>query len=188
MRNQLQHPLLIVGLGNPGSRYDDTRHNVGAAAVAKLAASMRIKLKRSFLRRAWIGRNDAVVLARPNAFMNLSGPVVRGLVKAFGKAPPLIVSDDLDLPLGRIRFRTAGSAGGHRGLASIIEAIGTSAFPRLKIGIGRPASGVEVSDHVLARFTEIERDTCDRALARAAQALGVAATQGIERAMTEFSE
>lgn len=178
--------VLVVGLGNPGAEYEGTRHNVGAAAVARLAAIMKIRMKRSFLLGAWVGKKGKVTLARPNAWMNLSGPPVKRLARACRTSAPLIVSDDLDLPLGSIRFRTKGSPGGHRGLASIVASLGTSAFPRLKIGIGRPPG--EAKDYVLGKFAPEERETCENAINRAAEALRTALTLGLDRAMTVYSE
>lgn len=178
---------LVVGLGNPGPRYERTRHNVGASAVSRLAALLKLRFRRSADLNAAVARNETVALARPDTFMNSVGPTVARLVGAFGAGAPLVVSDDLDLPLGTIRFRTRGSAGGHRGVASIIEALGTGAFPRLKIGIGRPAGG-DARDYVLDEFTGEDRKTCDRVLDRAAAALHVAVTRGLDRAMTEYSK
>jgi len=206
--------LLIVGLGNPGPDYDGTRHNVGAATVVRLAGLLKIKLRRSGAIGAWVGKKGRVTLARPDAFMNLSGPPVARLARACRTAAPLLVSDDLDLPLGTIRFRTRGSAGGHKGLASVIASLGTSAFPRLKIGIGRPPIRIgqppirigqppigigqppigigkspgEAKDYVLEEFTGEEKETCENALDRAAEALRTALTLGLDRAMTAYSK
>jgi PTH1 family peptidyl-tRNA hydrolase len=185
--------LLIVGLGNPGPKYEGTRHNVGAAAIARLARILKVRLKRSASLGAWTAKKGEVTLARPDAFMNLSGPAVARLAKACRTATPLIVSDDLDLPLGTIRFRTRGSAGGHRGLGSIIAYLGTGAFPRLKIGIGRPPIGIggqpgEARNYVLEEFTAEEKETCENAVNCAAEALRTVVTLGLDRAMTLYSK
>jgi peptidyl-tRNA hydrolase, PTH1 family len=175
-------PLLIVGLGNPGSRYDGTRHNAGALAVTRLAELLDAQFHRSFFKHAWIAKTPRAILARPNAFMNECGPVVARLAKSFGK--PLLVHDDLDLPLGALRFRTKGSAGGHNGVASAIAFLGTPEFPRLKIGIGRPASKDEVVDWVLTRCEGPDREVFEGAIVRAADALRAAVEDGLDRAMT----
>ncbi|MEK7476080.1 MAG: aminoacyl-tRNA hydrolase [Candidatus Coatesbacteria bacterium] len=180
-----ESPLLIVGLGNPGSRYDGTRHNAGAMAVARLAELLETRFHRSFFKHAWIAKTPRAILARPNAFMNECGPVVARLAKSFGR--PLVVHDDLDLPLGALRFRTKGSAGGHNGVASAISFLGTPDFPRLKIGIGRPASKDEVVDWVLTRCDGPDRAAFDGAIVRAADALRAAVDLGLDRAMTELA-
>lgn len=172
-----------MGLGNPGSRYDGTRHNAGAMAVARLASLLGVRLRRSFLSRASIARTPRAVLARPECFMNEAGPAVARLARSWGR--PLVVHDDLDLPLGTLRFRTRGSAGGHNGVASAIAFLGTGEFPRLKIGIGRPLTKAEVVDWVLSRFEGPEQETFRAAIDRAAAALKVAVEDGLERAMTE---
>lgn len=184
------HPptMLIVGLGNPGPRYRDTRHNIGAEVVERLAQRLKLRLKLTAAQTAWIASDNQVVLAQPNTFMNESGPAVAQLTGAFKACTPLIVSDDLDLPLGTIRFRTKGSAGGHRGLASIIAALGTEEFPRLRIGIGRPAGQEDACDYVLNGFTGEERDIQEVTLNRAAEALHLAVSQGLAQAMTAFSQ
>jgi PTH1 family peptidyl-tRNA hydrolase len=180
--------ILIVGLGNPGAQYEHTRHNVGADAVERLAEKMKLKLRHSLVKRAWIARGDSVMIARPDAYMNESGGVVAGLAAGLGVKAPLVVSDDLDLPPGTIRFRVKGSAGGHKGLASIISALGHSDFPRLRIGIGRPSSRDQVTEYVLSGFPAAERDLRDSSVDRAAEALYVAVQDGLARAMTVYSE
>jgi PTH1 family peptidyl-tRNA hydrolase len=179
---------MIVGLGNPGPEYEHTRHNVGAMALARLAVKLDVKMRYSRAKRAWVGRDDGVVLARADAFMNESGPVVAKLAAGLGVKAPIVVNDDLDLPLGTIRFRVKGSAGGHKGLASIIAALGHSGFPRLKIGIGRPATREEVTGYVLSGFSPGEREIREAALERAAEALRITVKDGLARAMTVYSE
>lgn len=183
MSSRSGSPLLIVGLGNPGARYDGTRHNAGAMAVSRLADLLGTRMRRSFLKRAWIAKTPRAILARPDSFMNECGPVVARLARSFGR--PLLVHDDLDLPLGTLRFRTTGSAGGHNGVASAIAHLGSQAFPRLKIGIGRPATKAEVVDWVLSRCEGDERKAFLDSVGRAAEALRVAAEKGLDRAMTE---
>lgn len=180
--------FLIVGLGNPGPEYDGTRHNAGAMAVERLAKLLGVALRRSPDHRARLVRTGAAVIAVPDSYMNESGPPVARLVRAFDAPRPLVVSDDLDLAPGVIRFRTKGSAGGHNGLASIIATLGTREFPRLKIGIGRPESRDGVVDWVLTKPRgEAERRMFLDSLDRAADALRTAVERGFDRAMTEYS-
>jgi len=183
---------LIVGLGNPGRRYRQTRHNVGWEVISRLARRARIAVDDedgfSEVGRGSIG-GTRVILARPQTYVNVSGEAVRDLRRRHRLRPQdiLVVIDDLDLPLGRLRLRASGSAGGHNGLKSIIEALGTTEFPRLRVGIGRPPEGVDPADHVLTRFTSDERAVVDAALDRAAEAIETAITEGIETAMNRFN-
>ena len=183
---------LIVGLGNPGRRYRQTRHNVGWEVVSRLARRARIAVDEedgfSDVGRGSI-EGTRVILARPQTYVNVSGEAVRDLRRRHRLRPQdiVVVVDDLDLPLGRLRLRASGSAGGHNGLKSIIEAIGTTEFPRLRVGIGRPPEGVDPADHVLTRFTSDEQAVVDAALDRAAEAIETAITEGIETAMNRFN-
>jgi len=186
MDHPIEPDLLIVGLGNPGSRYTHTRHNAGALAVERLAHLLKVKMKPVAVMSAWVADAAGAVLARPDCFMNESGGPVARLASRYGTRP-LVVSDDLDLPLGTIRFRTKGAAGGHNGLRSIIEALGTREFPRLKIGIGRPLTKADVTDWVLTAVGPDESAAWDQALDRAAAALHLAVTRGLATAMTEHS-
>ena len=146
--------MLVVGLGNPGDRYRDTRHNVGFRCVDRIAGDHAIELSRR-QRRALIGEGvidgHPVVVARPRTFVNRSGEAVAYLLTRYAATSDrlLVVYDDMDLPLGKLRLRPSGSAGGHNGIKSIIDAVGTREFPRLRIGIGRPAGGVDQVGHVL---------------------------------------
>lgn len=181
---------LVVGLGNPGPRYDGTRHNVGFACIDLLAerAGVRLSDKRQH---ALIGEGSLagarVVLAKPRTFMNASGLAARYLLDRYGLRAErmLVVYDDMDLPLGALRVRAQGSSGGHNGLNSINAEVGTSAYPRVRIGIGRPAHGA--IEHVLARFTREEQAVVDEALARAADAVEAWLTEGIDAAMNRFN-
>jgi peptidyl-tRNA hydrolase, PTH1 family len=182
---------LIVGLGNPGREYEHTRHNVGFQVAEEIAHRYRVTLKD---RGSWKARvakiadiGDGVLLAEPTTFMNLSGWAVREIA-SFHKLVPsdvLIVVDDADLPLGRLRLRTGGSAGGHNGLKSIIQELGTIEFPRLRVGVGRQAG--ELKSHVLGRFSTEERDQIDAAVKRAADAAEVFARENILAAMNRFN-
>jgi PTH1 family peptidyl-tRNA hydrolase len=182
---------LIVGLGNPGEQYADTRHNLGFQVVEELARRYRVRLRSDAKRRARVARiggiGDGVLVAQPTTFMNLSGWAVRD-VASFHKVAPadlLIVVDDADLPLGRLRIRGRGSAGGHNGLKSIIQELGTIEFPRLRIGVGRQAG--ELRTHVLGRFEADERALVGAAVERAADAAEVFAREDILAAMNRFN-
>lgn len=181
MSSSKNKTLLIVGLGNPGTRYSRTRHNAGFLVLDRLSHSLGVKLRYSLRSSAWIGKGDGAVLAKPDRFMNETGPVVARLSRRFA-AVPLVVSDDLDLPLGSVRFREKGSAGGHRGLESVISSLGNSAFPRLKIGIGRPRDKEEVVEYVLAAPSPSEREAWENGIEKAVRFLKAALADGIARA------
>jgi PTH1 family peptidyl-tRNA hydrolase len=180
----------IVGLGNPGGEYKGTRHNVGFAVVDELAKRWRVELKSSSRRHARLAtvKEHDVLLAQPQTFMNLSGTAVAGLM-AFYKVHPadvLVVVDEVQLPLGKLRLRRAGSAGGHNGLKSIIEMIG-SEFPRLRIGVGRGNEDWHLSDHVLGKFAADERPVVERAVNRAADAVEAFVGEGLLEAMNRYN-
>ncbi len=182
---------LIVGLGNPGLRYGRSRHNVGFMVVEEFAHvhKLRFARKRFNAEIAEGGiEGTRVMIAKPQTFMNLSGEAI-GKLFAFYKIAPhdlLVVYDDLDLPLGKMRLRPKGGAGGHHGMESIIARIGTSDFPRLRVGIGRPNPDDDI-DHVLGSFESDERKLMDETLARAAEAIEVWACDGIDAAMNKFN-
>ncbi len=162
--------FLAVGLGNPGSDYDDTRHNLGFEAVDRVAATLSATWRRGAGR--WMEtRADRegvrVLLQKPMTYMNLSGDAVAPFVAIHRPKPEriLIVCDDMDLPLGRLRLRKRGGAGGQRGLLSVLEKLGTEEVPRLRLGIG-PKTG-DASDYVLSPFTDLERPAADEMLSRA---------------------
>lgn len=183
---------LIVGLGNPGPEYGDTRHNLGANVIAELAAQFDLKLTHHTLHAQW-GRGfyqqKAFILARPLTYMNCSGQAVAALVRYFKLTPEqvLIMVDDFNLPLGRLRIRSQGSAGGHNGLKSIIERTGTQAFHRLRIGIDKPPAFMEVTDYVLGRFCKEEKSVVREILCQAAAAARCWLEQGISRAMLDYN-
>ena len=183
---------LIVGLGNPGRRYRGTRHNMGREVVERLAARCRIRVD---IQDGWatIGRGtidgQRVLLGWPEAYMNVSGQAVADLRRRH-RIPAehlLIVYDDLDLPPGTLRFREQGSAGGHNGLQSVIDALGTTGFPRLRVGIGRPGPEIDVVEWVLERFTAEEGPFVEESLVRAVRAVLVILETGIEEAMNRFN-
>ena len=179
----------IVGLGNPGAEYVATRHNVGFEVVDELARRWQVKLKK------WrkvgtlaLAKDHDALLMEPATFMNSSGEAVLS-VGSFYKvnlADWLIVVDDVNLPLGRVRMRKMGSAGGHNGLKSVIQHLGPD-FARLRIGVGRGDPKWDLADHVLARFEPEERKSVEEAIGRAADAVETFVTEGIEPAMNRFN-
>lgn len=179
----------IVGLGNPGAEYKGTRHNLGFEIVDELARRWRVRLK------SWKSVADLVVvgprgvlLAKPKTFMNASGEAV-GRVAVFHNIEPgdvLVIVDEVNLRLGRLRLRRLGSAGGHNGLKSVIQHLG-SEFPRLRIGVGRGDPQWDLADHVLSRFERDELDQVAPAIQRAADAAEVFVGDGIEAAMNKFN-
>lgn len=179
----------IVGLGNPGKRYADTRHNVGFLVVDRFAGRNSFgEFRRKFSsliadRPLPEAGGEKVYLLKPQTYMNRSGAAVREALDYFGGAPGevMVVQDDLDLPLGRLRYRRSGSSGGHRGVASVIEALGTADFARLKLGIGRGESQ-DPAEFVLEPGGPRERTVLLGAVERAAESLQVWLSDGIERA------
>jgi PTH1 family peptidyl-tRNA hydrolase len=182
---------VVVGLGNPGRRYAGTRHNVGYAVIDLLAQSVRAGRFQNRLQ-AQIAElsqdQDKILLVKPETFMNLSGACVRGVLDYY-QVPlkdMLIVCDDVNLPLGKLRIRAKGSAGGHNGLKNIQQHLGTSGYARLRIGVGgsdRP----ELIDHVLGRFRPSEQATIDEAIGVAADAVVTWANEGVEAAMNQYN-
>jgi PTH1 family peptidyl-tRNA hydrolase len=183
---------LLVGLGNPGAQYAPTRHNVGFWTIDALAQRHGIALKtrrhHSLLGVGTI-REVPVVLAKPQTYMNLSGQAVQALLHAYHLAPDqmLVVFDDVWLAPGAVRVRAKGSAGGHNGMKSIIAALGTEAFPRVRIGIGQPPAGVDLADYVLSPPDEAERALLQDAAQRAADACEAWLTEPIEQVMAQFN-
>lgn len=145
---------LIIGLGNPGTKYRNTRHNVGFMVLDQLVKHLKLKFKTSKTIPADYVWTDDTELIKPQTFMNRSGYAVSRVINKHGLSPKdiLVVSDDLDLEIGKLRQRSSGSSGGHNGIQSIIDRIGTNEFSRLKIGIGRPPIGTDPSDYVLRSF------------------------------------
>lgn len=182
---------LIVGLGNPGERYAQTRHNVGFMVVEALARAAGVSgpaTKGHSLVLAYREDDERVLLAQPQTFMNDSGVAVGEIVRFYNLPLPdcMIVCDTLDLPTGTLRIRAGGSCGGHRGLRSIEAHLGGSDYPRLRIGIGRPQRQDPV-DYVLSRFKSDERQAIEAAVIDATRALDVWLRHGIETCMNEFN-
>lgn len=182
---------LIVGLGNPGPKYARNRHNIGFQCIDYLAKKYDIDVKRkrfkALLGEGRIG-SQRVILAKPLTFMNDSGQAVAPISRWY-KVPPeriLVIHDDLDLPLGKVRLRRGGSSAGHHGMESIIAELGTSAFPRLRIGIGRPIQGDPI-DYVLSDFSHDQEETMRATLELVARLIPVYLEEGIEKAMNEFN-
>lgn len=182
----------IVGLGNPGIKYAETRHNIGAILIDHLAGIFQISLAAkkwdSLIGKGYIGERQ-VLLAKPLTYMNRSGLAVAQILN-FHKIPPpdlLVVHDDMDIPLGRIKIVRSGGSGGHNGVDSIIETLGTREFPRLKIGIGRPLPQQKPEHYVLEPFSFEERAILKETLKKAARASEAIVRQGIEEAMNLFN-
>lgn len=183
---------LIVGLGNPGPRYEGTRHNVGRDAVAALAAGRAVPLDR-LKHNARYGTlalaGHRALLAIPTTYMNESGRAV-GPLAGFYRIPPervLVVFDEVDLPLGRLRLRPSGGAGGHNGMKSIIRALGSEDFPRLRLGVGRPPEGWDTADHVLARFRDDERRQAEELVEAGVAAIERVLREGVQAAMNTIN-
>ena len=181
---------LIAGLGNPGSKYSTTRHNVGFQVVDALVARHGLEWDSApaeALLAKW--RAQDALLVKPLTFMNLSGHAVGQLLRYFkiDVGDLLVIVDEAQLELGRLRARADGSAGGHNGLKSLIEQLGTDQFPRLRIGVGRGDMRRDLADHVLGRFEADEREAVADAVARAADAVETFVTDGIAPMMNRFN-
>jgi len=183
--------LLIAGLGNPGAEYENTRHNAGFMFLDRLARFHGIKCAMRAHGALW-GRGSIngrdVALLKPMSFMNLSGKAVGVFVRKFSLSPDsvLVAYDDCELPLGSVRIRPSGGSGGHKGLASVIDTLGSTDFPRLRLGIGRPEFGDLIS-HVLGAFRRSEREVLEDMLERAVRSVDVFISEGIASAMNRFN-
>jgi len=180
---------LIVGLGNPGKTYQHTRHNLGFMILDRVAAGHGIKVRRKGFMSLWGKGTIAagrVVLAKPQTYMNRSGEAVKALMSYFEVAPEsmLVIHDDLDLELGRLKIVAGGGAAGHRGVQSIHDALGTSRYARLKVGIGRPRYNEEVEEYVLSPWYADERHKAAESIAAAAAAVEAIIEDGLAKAMT----
>lgn len=183
---------LIVGLGNPGAEYEKTRHNLGFMLVDLLAAEAQTQVKRTECR-ALIGRADIegrmVELAKPQTFMNLSGDAVSCLLQKPDRSVEklIVISDDLALPLGKIRLRPQGSHGGQNGLRSVIDRLKTTEFIRLRVGIAPEHPVTNASDYVLGKFSKSETETVDNVLKNGVDAIRTVIKYGVDEAMAEFN-
>ena len=183
---------LIVGLGNPGKRYDGTRHNVGFAVIDALAAAPGVG---GFQDRfdadlaEWHDDGDKILLMKPQTFMNLSGRAVRAAVD-FHKIELidlLVICDDMALPLGKLRFRARGTHGGHNGLRDIQQHLGTTEYSRLRLGVDVPGDEKDAVDHVLGKFKPSERPVIEDAVSLAVQAVATWVKQGIQKCMNQYN-
>ena len=189
-------PCLIVGLGNPGGKYTGTRHNIGFEVVDRLSKVWAVPLKeeRRFQGEYGAGfgpTRQKVYLLKPLTYMNRSGQSMRAVLDWLKLSPAqvLVVYDDMDLPMGRLRMRLSGSAGGHNGMKSAISHLGTQDFPRLRVGIGASARAGDqaVVSHVLGNFSKAERSTMDAVVDTTLRALEKALTDGVEKAMSLYN-
>lgn len=198
MYTELQVPelysstFLIAGLGNPGRKYRQTRHNIGFMLLDRLAEQFKVSFTR-FESKSLVTKVDysdrKLVLAKPQTYMNLSGQAIGSLLK-FYKIPInnfMVVYDEVDLPFGALRIRSGGGSAGHKGMVSIIERLQSEGFPRIRIGIGRPPGKMEAATYVLQEFHRDEREILDMILDRAAQAVKDFISQGIDFSMNKYN-
>ena len=183
---------MIVGLGNPGRKYEKTRHNVGWEALDRVAEVTGIKVnvnRYHGLTGMGVIAGEKVILVKPLTYMNLSGNCVQPLA-AYYRIPPediLVLCDDVNLPLGRLRFRKSGSAGGHNGLKSIIGRLGSEAFPRLRLGVGGPPEGIDLISHVLMPFFGEDEKKAEELEKTAAEAVLCFLSDGPDKVMNEYN-
>ena len=185
--------FLIVGLGNPGKEYENTRHNVGFNVIDILAKEYDISVTK-IKHKALIGEgrigSEKVLLVKPQTYMNLSGESVREFIDYYKIDPEtemIVIYDDIDLEPGQIRIRKKGSAGGHNGIKNIIAQLGTQNFYRIKVGVGAKPKGWDLADYVLGRFSSKEREVVDAAIQDAADAVDMIIEKGIDAAMNHYN-
>ncbi len=182
---------LIVGLGNPGIEYRETRHNVGFMVIEKWASELKIPLRENGIARYGMVQfgDKRVILQCPLTYMNLSGRAVKLYKERYGVMNEniMVVHDDLDLPLGRLRIARDGSSGGHKGVDSIIESLNSKEFPRLRIGIGRPRYGEPIVEYVLSSFYEDEVEVVQKVIELAVEGCELFVSKGIEYAMNKIN-
>ena len=185
-------PWVVVGLGNPGPEYENTRHNVGIWCVEELARRARTKLERTD-RRARTAEahleGQTVTVVAPRTYVNDSGAAVRWAIEKFHSTPDrlIVILDEIHLEPGEVRIRRRGSPGGHNGMKSIVATVGTEEFARVRIGVGRPSSRAKQIDHVLGELSKADRALVDQAVKRAADGVAAIIRDGIESAMNEFN-
>lgn len=193
-RKETEHMFLIVGLGNPGKQYENTRHNVGFQAIDALADKYGISVDAK-KHRAFIGKGviegHKVVLAKPQTFMNLSGESIRSMLdyyKLDEESELLVIYDDVSLDVGNLRIRKKGSAGGHNGVKSILAHLGHDVFGRIKVGVGEKPKGWDLADYVLGAFSKAERQLIDESLPKICHAVEIILNDGIDEAMNRIHE
>lgn len=184
---------IIAGLGNPGAKYENTRHNIGFDTIDRLADEAGISISES-KHKALLGKGvidgHRVILVKPQTYMNLSGESLREVVDYYKCDPEtdlIVISDDINLDVGRLRIRKKGSAGGHNGLKNIIAQLGTDAFVRVRMGVGEKPKDYDLADYVLGHFTSEERKVLDEACKRAAEAIRVILNEDADAAMNRFN-
>ena len=183
---------IIVGLGNPGKKYEHTRHNAGFEVIDILADRMGINVEES-KHKGLLGRGmlegQKVVLVKPQTFMNLSGECVREVSDFYKVAEDeiIVIYDDISLDPGQLRIRAKGSAGGHNGIKNIIAQLGTQVFPRVKVGVGEKPRMMDLADYVLSRFSKEDQGKMDDAFKEAADAVAMMVSQGVEPAMNKYN-
>lgn len=190
---KLKDLYVVVGLGNPGRQYEDTRHNVGFVTVDLLAQKLGIKISK-IRHKALIGEgiidNKKIVLVKPQTFMNLSGESIRGIVNWYKVTLEnlIVIYDDIDLSLGTVRIRQKGSSGTHNGMKSIIYQLQSDEFPRIRIGIDLPDERYDLARYVLGRFTKEEKDIVQKSLLWATDAVQAIVLKGINYAMNNYNK
>lgn len=189
----MDNQYIIIGLGNPGSKYENTRHNVGFNTIDMLSSKHGIKVSK-LKHKALIGdgviEGERVVLVKPQTFMNLSGESVRDIIDWY-KVPlknTILIYDDVDLAIGKIRLRSKGSSGTHNGMRSVLYHIQSEDFPRIRIGIGRPPEGWDLADFVLGRFNDDDRKSVNESIEKAADAVSLIVKAGVEAAMNSYNK
>lgn len=183
---------VIFGLGNPGPEYRQSRHNLGFRVVENLSQKYKIELN-SYSHQALIGKGcigkEVVILAKPLTFVNAAGESLYQIKQSYrvNCEDIILISDDVDLDLGRLRITSKGGDGGHKGLESVIRSLGTNLIPRLRIGIGRPNEEVNLKEYVLGEFNAREKKVVETAIDRASQAIETIISQGVDKAMSKYN-
>lgn len=190
---RIENMYIIVGLGNPTNKYDGTRHNIGFDCITKLAEQYNIALdfvKHKAICGTGYIQGQKVILAKPQTYMNLSGESVRQIMDYYkvSNEELIIIYDDISLDVGQLRIRKKGSAGGHNGIKSIIQHIGTTEFPRIKVGVGNKPEGWDLADYVLGKFSNEEQVTLVETKQRVAKACEMMLTEDIEAAMNMYNK
>ena len=183
---------MIIGLGNPGKEYAQTKHNVGFMVIDAIADELNVAVEKKQCQALtqtanWDGQK--ILLVKPQTFMNLSGQAVMELLHYYNDRIDdlLVIHDDLDLPPGQLRFKQGGGAGGHNGIKNIIAHLGTQEFPRIKVGVGDKPPRMDLADYVLSRFSKEDREKMEQAFKDAAEAVEVMITEGADAAMNQFN-